>query len=154
MTHYVLGVDPGFTTGLARLDLRTRHWELVQVTPGAVLIVLSALAPTGEVAALAVERFVVGARAARSSTPKAGQITRELIGVLTEFGRAIGVPVHLRPAAEVKPWATNARLAAAGVTTSDGWGHARDAARHCLFSAVHSGLLPDPLSAAYRRSPR
>jgi hypothetical protein len=48
----------------------------------------------------------------------------------------------------VKPWATDTRLAAAGLMEpTTGMRHARDAARHALFAAVKTYGLPDPLSA-------
>lgn len=150
MTRYVLGCDPGLTTGLARIDLDTRAWELVQVTPGAAPAVLAALGPTGTLVTFAVERFVVGPRAGRSSTPKAGQVTRELVALLSDLARGLGAQVFTAPAAGIKPWATNKRLDAAGVTAAAGWGHARDGARNALFASHHLGLLPDPLSRAWR----
>lgn len=152
MTRYVLGVDPGLTTGLALLDVERLHWELVQVTPGAVLTVASALIPTGAPVTFAIEKFVVGSRAGRSSTPQAGDTTRSLVGAVVAFGHSLGARVVLRNAAGVKPWATKQRLVAAQVPQPAGMGHSADAARHALFEAVHSGLLPDPLST--RRSPR
>jgi hypothetical protein len=51
----------------------------------------------------------------------------------------------------VKPWATDERLAAAGLLDpTKGMRHARDAARHALFCAVRDFGLPDPLSAKAR----
>jgi hypothetical protein len=52
--------------------------------------------------------------------------------------------------------ATKQRLIAAQVPQPAGMGHSVDGARHALFEAVHSGLLPDPLSTNFRRhrSPR
>lgn len=144
----VLGVDPGPTTGIALLTFMVDGWvplgpDVVQCNAGIAVAVVRSLTiepPT----ALAVERFVVGPRAARSSTPVAGQITRELIGLLA------GVPAaqHVqRSAAEVKPWATDRRLDAAGLLApTKGMPHARDACRHALFSAVRDCGLPDPLS--------
>jgi hypothetical protein len=47
----------------------------------------------------------------------------------------------------VKPWATDERLEAAGLLDlTKGMRHARDAARHALFTAVKDGGVPDPLS--------
>lgn len=154
MTRYVLGCDPGLTTGLGLLDVDTLTWELVQVTPRAVLTVASALIPAGAAATFAIEKFVVGPRAAHSSTPKAGQITRELVGALSALGTSLGAVVVLRSASEVKPWGTNTRLHAAGLRIPSGMGHGVDAARHALFEACHSGLLPDPLSTSFRRNHR
>lgn len=154
MTRYVLGVDPGLTTGLALLDVERLHWELVQVTPGAVLTVANALIPTGAPVTLAIEKFVVGARAGRSTTPAAGDTTRSLVGAIVAFGHTLGARVVLRNASGVKPWATKLRLTAAHVPQPAGMGHAVDAARHSLYEAVSSGLLPDPLSTSFRRNHR
>lgn len=143
---YVIGVDPGLTTGICVLDLGDMSAELVQCTPTAVLPILRGITEGDVVAVLAVERFVVGPRAARSSTPRAGQITRELIEEL----RAWGHPDRcvLRSASQVKPWATDERLAAAGLLApGKGMPHARDGARHALFSAVADCGAPDPLSS-------
>ena len=78
----------------------------------------------------------------------AGRVTRELIGVLADL--AAGRPqvtVIRRPAGLVLPWATNHRLAAAGLMAPTvGMPHARDAARHALYAAVRDGGMPDPLS--------
>jgi hypothetical protein len=151
VTRYVLGVDPGLTTGLALLDVERLHWELVQVTPGAVLTVASALIPTGAPVTFAVEKFVVGSRAGASSTPQAGHTTRSLVGAVVAFGHSLGARVVVRNAAGVKPWSSNARLNIAKVPRPAGMGHAADAARHALFEAVHTGLLPDPLSRSWPR---
>jgi hypothetical protein len=51
-----------------------------------------------------------------------------------------------RCAADVKPWATDKRLEAAGMLghTSD-MKHANDAARHALYTAKHDARMEDPL---------
>lgn len=151
----VIGVDPGQTTGVALL-VPGRAPEVLQCSPGLVLPVVRALTYTHGPLVLAVERFVVGARSARSSTPKAGQVTRDLIGALTDLdsvevgGAQVTVRVVLRSAAEVKPWATDRRLDAAGLlTATKGMRHAADACRHALFAQVHDAGLPDPLSKHY-----
>lgn len=151
MTRLIIGVDPGVTTGVGVLDVDTLHWEILQLSPGVVLPVLSALAPTGELLAVAVEKFVVGPRAGRSSSPQAGQTTRSLVGSVSALGQALGARVVARPAVEVKRWATKQRLVAAGVPQPAGMGHALDGCRHALFEAVFSGLLPDPLSKRWPR---
>lgn len=145
MSIFVVGIDPGLTTGIARLDLSTGELELLQCTPGLVLPLVRELCVGSDVLVLAVERFVVGPRAARSSTPKAGAVTRELIGALLSEGEHLADRVVLRSASEVKPWATDARLKAAGITQR-GMPHALDAAKHALFAAVADCGIPDPLS--------
>jgi hypothetical protein len=165
MSAFVIGVDPGRTTGICVLGLGPafdnaapwidEHPQLLQCTPGAVsLIVRAYLARigTGD-AVLAIERFVVGPRASRSSSAKTGETTRELIGALVDLGARLDVRVVQRSASEVKPWATNKRLEAAGLLVK-GMPHAQDAGRHALYAAVKDAGLPDPLSRTTRSAPR
>lgn len=156
MIRTVLGADPGATTGLARLDLDGfREPQLIQVTdPSLVLATMDDLlgAQAPDEVLFAIEQFVVGYRSARSSTPKAGRTTRDLIGTMQLWALERGIRVVLRSASEVKPWATDIRLRAAGLYLR-GAPHARDAGRHALFAAVHNCRYPDPLSAR-ARSPR
>lgn len=157
----VIGVDPGVTTGLATFGfgfgpaitrpraLQCSHdWTLELVERELAEGVRSARV------VLAVERFVIRARAARSATPVAGEITRKLIGDLQTLGEQYGARTVLHSAADVKPWGTDRRLDAAGLLAPCvGMGHARDAARHALFSAVQTAGLPDPLTLR-TRAPR
>jgi hypothetical protein len=149
---YVIGIDPGPITGIVQLQLgeqRPRNLldvQVLQATPGVVTCVLAALTQDDH-AAIALERFVVGPRAARSSTPAAGLATRSLIGEVEGWARDGHLRIITRSAADVKPWATAARLAAAGlIEPTAGMRHARDASRHALFCAVRDYGLPDPLS--------
>jgi hypothetical protein len=149
---YVIGVDPGRVTGIAGLSIfdgeLTGH-SLIQcshdVPRWLVRHMLDACQPVDRLV-LAVERFVVRARAGRSSDAAAGEITRALIGALASIGRDHGATVYLRSASDVKPWATDKRLEAAGLNKYSTMRHAADAARHALFAAVHDAGLPDPLS--------
>lgn len=151
---YVLGIDPGPLPGIVRLHLLTKQGkttlisaEALQVTPGVLTDVLDGLNTQTEIGAIALERFVVGPRAARSSTPAAGAATRDMVGVVTGWASEHRVPLYARSAAEVKPWATDARLEAVGLLElTKGMRHARDAGRHALFCAVKDYGLPDPLS--------
>lgn len=151
LTIYVLGVDPGPTTGLVGLSYtfgKLQRASIIQcdhVTAREIVNHLVASVKPVSRLVLAVERFVVGPRATRSSTPKAGQITRELVELCTVMADEWGTELRLRSASEVKPWATNARLAAAGLSFP-GSAHAADAGRHALFSAVADCGMPDPLS--------
>lgn len=154
---YVFGVDPGPIPGIVRLQLlRDNHGgeptrligaSALQVTPNVLGEVLDGL-DGGVINALAYERFVVGRRAGRSSTPHAGAITRDMIGRLEAWAQTHCKTVHQRSAADVKPWATDKRLHAAGLLDpTTGMRHARDGARHALFCAVKDYGLPDPLSS-------
>jgi hypothetical protein len=150
----IVGVDPGPIPGIVVLALTAEHRitpSTFQCDAGSVLWLvresLSSAHPWDR-RILAIERFVVGPRAARSSTPKAGQVTRDMVGALTAFGLQLpGVQVVQRCASEVMPWAVDARLDRAGLLDlTTGMPHARAAARHALFATVNAGLMPDPLS--------
>jgi hypothetical protein len=162
----VVGADPGQTTGLCAL-LYENHllvrWFVLQTTASSVggltrglLSPSVILAPdsrrsgatecTVHATVLAIERFVVGQRAARSQHAAAGRTTRELVEELRHVGATAGARVVLRSAADVKPWATNGRLRAAGLLSHlTGLPHAADACRHGLFAAVNDCGVPDPL---------
>jgi hypothetical protein len=149
---YILGVDPGRTTGIAALSIfdgELTHHSLIQcshdVPRWLVGHMLEACQPVDRLV-LAIERFVVRRRAGQSSDAAAGEITRDLIGHLGAVGDYRGAAVYLRAASEVKPWSTDKRLEAAGIKGSTAMRHAADAARHALYAAVKDYGLPDPLS--------
>ena len=151
----VIGVDPGPTTGLALIcwhaDSRVPTVEVAQVsdTLAVELFGLMLGAPTDH-NLVAIERFVVGRTSMKSG--RDGEVTRTLIGAVSERATRHGDTPVLRSAANVKPWATDERLAAAGLLdVCKAMGHARDAARHALFTAVRDGGLPDPLSTRSNR---
>lgn len=155
---YIIGIDPGPTPGLVGLGTRCRAGEktpflasvdTVQCSHSVLISVLDGLWDSWNSAVrLAVEQFVVGPRASRSRTSSAGVATRELINEIERWAKLHSLPEPvLRRAADVKPWATDTRLHAAGLLLPmRGLQHARDAARHALFSAVKDHGLPDPLS--------
>jgi hypothetical protein len=159
----IVGVDPGPTTGLCFLDYRvsTEHQnsELVTVTllqtpaltADALLEAMLArwYSPANETITgryAAVEKFVTG-RSAGTRGPDA-DVTRQLVMELTERLQLYAYPVKIRPAAEVKPWATGKRLEHAGITCSGATAmrHSLDAARHALFAAVKDAGMKDPLA--------
>lgn len=155
-----IGVDPGPVPGFVVLNRRghTFDVEAVQCTASTALCMLETLlndfrpslgsAP----ACVQIEDFVV--RRAASKSGRAGAVTRALVGRLErEAGGHQDVKVVTRSAAQVKPWATDERLKAVKTGGTDLLDvvshvgrHARDAARHALFCAVHDGGIPDPLS--------
>jgi len=160
----VIGVDPGPTPGIVML-----RWDLedggrmetpivVQCNFDFAHHVLDRL--LGAYAGATIvqcERFVIGRKSMRAGA--AGEATSTLIGELREVweendstpnGR-LGGRWFERSASQIKPWATDGRLAAAGLLLpTTGMRHARDAARHALFAAVHDGKIPDPLSKRAR----
>jgi hypothetical protein len=184
MALRVLGVDPGGTTGMALLELSRedggRHalytpyttithtlyqYASIEAARGA----LEALKPD----LIAVESWVAMRRAGRlSGYRKGGRIAADLaaeVGALgegpsTASAKALlmaGEPIDGSPyvvsnnAARAKKWATDRRLAAAGIRgrkTADR--HALDGARHALFAATELGLIEDPLMVQARRAQR
>ncbi|MDM4722775.1 hypothetical protein QTQ03_25415 [Micromonospora sp. WMMA1363] len=158
---YVIGIDPGPITGIALLitqgpavgsanaPTRLLGAEALQVTHGLVPYVLDSLLTVvvPQATVVAVERFVVGPRAARSAHGGSGEVTRELVGVIAHWAKRNQVTCRGWSAAEVKPWATDGRLDAAGLLeATKGMRHARDGARHALYCAVRDFGLADPLS--------
>lgn len=167
----VLGVDPGPVPGIALLACRRLpasksdpFWTDLDSPPFQYaiepVVVLQCLDITAaELVAvmveafgvlppnlIAIERFVVGRRSARSHTPVAGRTTRDLIGVISQAAEQAGGQVVQQTAAQVKPWATEHRLHAAGLLEATaGMRHARDAVRHALFAGVGRLGWPDPL---------
>lgn len=146
MTAYVrtIGIDPGPTPGIVVIGADGDVLAVVQCSHEVLfLIVRDVLDPDGR-SLIAVERFVVRGRASADQS-----LTRDQVANAEALfpGR-----VAMRSAAQVKPWATDARLEAAGLLEAcKGMRHARDAARHALYAAVKDGGLPDPLSKEYRR---
>ena len=157
---YVIGIDPGPVCGVARLHLTPMEEpgyaidsaEAAQVTTGLLPVLLRGFDQHGAINAIAIEAFVVGPRAARSKTSAAGTAARDVIGEVKAWARE-KMPLHIHSAADVKPWATDDRLRAAGVAyaITDGMRHARDAMRHALYTAVLHYNTPDPLSSRFRR---
>lgn len=170
----VIGIDPGPIPGIVRLqmDVNTPGYNLVangtylrnaqalQVSPDLIEPVLDMLTAPSDSdrqkrrPVIALERFIVGRRAAQSSTPAAGAITRGMVGAIEAWAERNSVECIARAAADIKPWAVDKRLAATRpvgnpglLDLTTGMRHARDAARHALFCAVKDYGLPDPLSS-------
>lgn len=154
MNTLIIGIDPGVTTGVFAcpwmegiagnkpVAMQIIGAEAVVPTVQA-LIDRSVLTPL-----LAIEQFVLGPRSSKSQAAAAGRVTRAIIHALLD----LEADAVVRPAAQVKPWATDKRLDAAGLLEhTTGMHHARDAARHVLFAAVDAGIARDPLSTAVAR---
>lgn len=158
-----IGMDPGPTPGLVRLryvvnedsgTARLLEAAVVQCSANVFMQVLSqwlkARQNTLETY-VQVERFVIGRGSYRSGSP--GAQTRDQVGEAAAVAMGYGAVVNQRSAVEVKKWATDGRLDAAGLLeATKGMAHARDAARHALFTAVSEGKIPDPLSRKARHS--
>lgn len=161
MSRLVVGVDPGQTTGVFSFVVAGDDERVLPINLAATQIHSAVGAGAAEVVSarlqradwseyppvLAIEKFVVGHRSARSASSGAGELTRDLIGQLERVGAQHRTLTYVRAAAAVKPWATDERLDAAGLLEAcAGMRHAKDAARHALYAAVNAGLMPDPLS--------
>lgn len=158
-----LGVDPGGTTGVAIVAYEGGRYSLEMhggLTGDAAETLENLRAFFFESVPIAVERFVVNRRAGRSASAHAGEKARNLIGAIQALPRrgpgtlrldCTGYLVHLENASQVKAWATDKRLSAAGFVFTNGRPHSRDAARHALYCLVKRYGCPDPLGAAYRK---
>lgn len=152
----VIGVDPGPTPGIVLLRFNGGPFGIAHVVQCTHLIAPSIFKMLLEIdpvtpTIVGIEKFVMRGKYAGT---KAGGVTQDLIGELRTVvlfeGRA-GGRFFERTASEVKAWATDDRLQAAGlIDATKGMTHARDAARHALFAAVKDGGIPDPLSKKAR----
>lgn len=154
----VIGVDPGPIPGVVVIRPgRPVDTSVFQCDAASVLWLLRSLlqqSPHISRYIVAVERFVVGPRASKLSTPGAAALTRNMIGAVANLDNEYrGVTVVLRSAAVVMPWASDKRLGGVGLyTATKGMQHARAAARHALFAAVQDAGMADPLSPRGRTS--
>jgi hypothetical protein len=88
----IVGVDPGPIPGVVVLRVGGHHRigpSIFQCDAGSVGWLVRELlsgAPPRDRRILAIKRFVVGPRAAPSSTPNAGQLTRDMVGAMTALG--------------------------------------------------------------------
>jgi hypothetical protein len=149
----VIGGDPGPSTGLSFLDYEDRKligWTVLQVDGNSAPGVLTAILARGYANPeyvtkryAQIEPFVTG-QSAGTRGPKA-DYTRQEAFKLVELLELWGYAVKLRKAADVKGWAADKRLKAAGVLRPPENRHGNDASRHALYTAVHDAYLPDPL---------
>lgn len=136
---YIIGIDPGPMVGACLLRLPAMGegaWfaETVQLPPSGLWAQIGAWVDEYPILAVAAERYVVRHRASRVNDPGASKAARDVLG-----GLAVCIKdtrLIERAAVEVKPWATDDRLKAAGLfDQTKGLRHARDAVRHALYSA-------------------
>jgi hypothetical protein len=154
----VLGADPGPTTGLllAAWDLDTLELAecLALECTGAMapkLLDVLLRTPCGVMTRRAGAEAFVPRQRSQSLRGASAAAMNTIITAIDGAASAHGLAVMMRGAGLVKPWATDKRLAAAGLTApTEKLTDARDAARHALFTACHDCGLPDPLSAAWR----
>lgn len=159
MITSVIGVDPGPTTGVCLMEfidggdypLPECNITLFQAGSGNALRLLEAyLAHYYQDERITrryaqVEKFVTG----NSAGTRGGKadLTRQYVMKFAEVLQLFGYYTQIRPAADMKPWATARRLTAAGVPKQpDTMRHAVDAAGHCLFAACRDAHIKDPLA--------
>lgn len=147
-----IGIDPGPTPGICVLGVGTPL--LIQCDAASLGPLVGEFVDfyrdPDDPLHLAVESWAVGPIS--RTNVRAANLIRDQIGELRAFAspaEPIRVLVHVRTASAVKPWATEKRLAAAGLLKRTvGMPHARSAAQHALYSHVRDSGAPDPLSRA------
>jgi hypothetical protein len=143
---FVLGIDPGPSTGigLLRRDGRARAF---QCDAGAAAWLLTAVCADAVLAgrgAAGIEGFAPGN--GPGAVMRAGRLTRDQVRQLEAVAAGWGIPVTARYMAHVRPWASDERLRRAGLyELTAGGAHCRAAMRHALFCAVHDCGWPDPV---------
>jgi hypothetical protein len=150
-------MDPGPTPGLVCLtysQVALVSVRVVQASANCALDVLQmwfeSLPAVAEVYFQA-ELFVVGTKSFRAGSP--GARTRDMVGSAVTLAGTHNVHTELRNAAAAKAWAKDERLEKAGLLGHlVGMKHAKDAARHALYTACHEGNIPDPFSKKARRT--
>lgn len=159
----VIGIDPGPTPGMAALWFREGHYHaadagltFAQCDVVTCLDIIECWVNTSELdtkeVLVATEKFVVSGRTGRSATAQAGTITRAVLTSVEDEICRQGIKLVTRSANNVMSWADNERLHAADLyRPTTGSVHARDAARHALYAAVHDGLYLDPLKRRKER---
>jgi hypothetical protein len=153
-----IGIDPGLSTGMCFLDYQDGQLvgrTLLTADGSSAGIVLKAmlLAYHTEFSGNAHLNRRIGSVESWVDGPPAGGkpavVTRQLVMELAEALEMFGYAVTLRSAGQVKPWATDKMLEAAGITGAAAFhGKQRDAfdaARHCLFGAKEAGVISNPL---------
>ena len=157
----IVGIDPGPTSGVCFLDYDLEAPQGDKIPVSAVLFQADAESVKAVLEAMLRDRTdprvakrFGGIEAFRSgnsagSKGKNADMTRQGVMVLTELLQLYGYSVKIRCAADVKPWATDKRLLAAGIKGASGiHGKARDAydgSRQGLYVARWDAFLRDPL---------
>ncbi len=153
MPDYYCGIDPGPSTGIAILnfnDLEPSGWSVFQVdgdsAPWLIERILQDYCPV----IVAVEKFIVSNRPGTKGAD--AELTRSIANNVTPTVARVNtiiagprIVVRERRAIDVKPWATDKRLAKTDFPWGAKFKDARDAGRHALFAAVHDGRERDPL---------
>lgn len=148
-----IGCDPGPTCGLALAYWDEDKWVFpaaYQCDADSAPALLEWLVELNKYVPVQVQVEEFRAGTGPGARGRHATVTRTLVDLLTVVLESSSTAIYkVRPAASVKPWATDKRLAAAGLLdVCHGMPHAADAMRHLLFTACHDGGVPDPLSKA------
>jgi hypothetical protein len=145
-----IGVDPGVTCGIAwcfyagKWDTRAASCD-----PDGMRFILESVlchfAVDLEIPVLVCgEKFVTGNKPGTKGVN--ADVTRASLSEVEALAKLFANTHYVaQTAAEVKPWATDRRLAAIGFPLAPKMKDSRDAGRHMLFGAVRSGRAADPL---------
>lgn len=149
-----LGIDPGGTSGLFlgawalgrhKTPLFTRSWQCdMAATPELLEWILECHGAS--IGVVGIEAW--DERGRKTAGFSASAMTKLITG-LHHVAAAAGHEVRVRPARDVKPWATDTKLGAAGLGRDmfpAAMKHSRDAARHALYAACKDLGLRDPQS--------
>lgn len=141
-----IGIDPGPSTGIVVLLWDGRLWgtHAFQCTSSSAAFLLSFLIDRFSPAVVAIEEFEVR-RGSGGTTGKDADTTKQVRYEAEQISSNKGIILSVNKPGNVKPWATDKRLAKIGFPLGAKFKDARDAARHALFSMVKHGLAPDPL---------
>jgi hypothetical protein len=153
-----IGIDPGPTTGICFVDyigMAIVGRTSIQVDGESGLLTLEAMMrayysdPETVVKRYAgIEAFVTGQGAGTKGD--AADYTRQGVMKFAELLQIWGYRCKIRKKVEIwnrkdGNWASDKRLEKAGILRPPEMRHANDAGRHCLYTAVHDALRPDPL---------
>jgi len=159
----IIGVDPGPQPGVFAdrysppqkdgSKIRTTMPIYFECNPDALLLFIQAILPSDvRLVIITYELYVVGNRSAKVSTPGDNATTMRMCGQIQGLaGHDPRIAIKRHTAAQVMPWASVDRLERAGIAKLVAkLTHARSAAKHCLFTAVHDAGVPDPLSKRHK----
>lgn len=146
-----MGVDPGPSAGVVLLIVGSDGswtWHVFQVDGNTAFWLIDVLYREYCPRLVAIEKFEPSSRA--GGTGEDAQLTRRIADHAYTLVSAIkrnppAVP-RMRTAGQVKPWATDRRLAKAGFPLGAKFRDARDAGRHVMYAAVLDGKERDPLA--------
>lgn len=148
--HGFMGVDPGITCGIAWATWGPFSGWSVRAASCDLDAMLEVLGwrlrdwqRDGVPVTLQGEKFETGNRPGAKG--RDADCTRRGLEYVLSTARDFGATFVTARAADVKPWATDKRLAAIGFPLAPKLRDARDAGRHMLYAAVRSGRAPDPL---------